>query len=68
MQGMAFSHSSGPIPYTEIMDREDPLKEVDRDRRNALLNKVQNNSFLLALREGMRQGEELGGLTPNLRV
>jgi len=58
----------GLFRFIETMDRGDPLKEATRCRRNALLlNQVKKPSRLL-LKEGISLGEELGGLTPNLRV
>ena len=58
----------GLFRFIETMDREDPLKEAARCRRNALLlNQVKQPSRLL-LKEGISLGEELGGQTPNLRV
>ena len=43
------------------------LNEAARDRRDALLHKATKKAFML-LKGGIRPGEELGGLTPNLRV
>ena len=67
MQGMAYSKSAGPSPLHRDPGQRDPLKEAARCRRNALLSQVKKPSRLL-LKEGILLGEELGGLTPNLRV
>ena len=67
MKGMAYSKTAGPIPLHREHGQRDPLKEATWCRRNALLKQIKKPSCLL-LKEGIRLGEELGGLTPNFRV
>ena len=67
MQGMAYSQSAGPIPlHREHGQRGSSERSgLGQEKRPPQSN---TTPCRLLLKEGMRLGEELGGLTPNFRV
>ena len=66
--GMAYS-SADPFHFTRSRGNNKKAIQIGAalDRRDALLPKATSKAFML-LKEEMRPGEELGGLTPSHRV